>query len=65
MQVIRDFFIGIFSVLKITSSPLLYRYPYRNSAEGLRKDWINIGNDIQSIIGKLEEHENGSRTEQD
>lgn len=60
MRVIRDFFAGIFSVLKITSSSLLYRYPYRNSAEGLRKDWVNIGRDIQIIIGKLEENSDGN-----
>ncbi len=65
MQVIRDFLVGVFSVLKITSSPLLYRYPYRNSAEGLHKDWMSIGNDIQNIIGKLEEYDDGNRTEQD
>ena len=61
MQVMRDFFVGVFSVLKITSSPLLYRYPYRNSAEGLHKDWRSIGDDIQSIIGKLEEYKDGDR----
>ncbi len=61
MRVMRNFFTGIFSVLKITSSPLLYRYPYRNSAEGLRKDWVNIGRDIQIIIGKLEENSDGNR----
>jgi hypothetical protein len=61
MRVLRNFFAGIFSVLKITGAPLLYRYPYRNSAEGLRKDWVNIGRDIQSIIGKLEENSDGNR----
>jgi len=30
MAVMRDFVSGLFSVLKITSSPMLYRYPYRN-----------------------------------
>ncbi len=63
MQVIRDFIFGAFSVLKVTGSPLLYRYPYHNSAEGLYKDWMNIADDIQSIIGKLEEYDNGNRTE--
>ncbi len=64
MQVMRDFCVGIFSVLKLTGSPLLYRYPYRNSAEGLHKDWVSIGSDIQSIIGKLEENSDGNwRTE--
>ena len=61
MRVLRNFFTGMFSVLKITSSPLLYRYPYRNSAEGLRKDWVNIGRDIQIIIGKLEESSDGNK----
>lgn len=61
MQVMRDFFAGVLSVLKTTSSPLLYRYPYRNSAEGLRKDWVNIGRDIEIIIGKLEENSDGNR----
>jgi len=45
---------GLVSVLKTTGGPLLYRYPYRNSAEGLHADWVNIGKDIQSIMGQLE-----------
>ncbi len=61
MQVMRDFVNGLFSVLKVTSSPLLYRYTYRNSAEGLRKDWLSIAGDIESIIGKLEEKDNGNK----
>jgi hypothetical protein len=65
MNVMRDFLLGVFSVLKITSSPLLYRYHYRNSAEGLRKDWLNIGGDINNIIKKLEENSDGNkRTEE-
>lgn len=54
MNIVKNFVAGLFSVLKITSAPLLYRYPYRTSAEGLRADWMNIGQDIDSIIGKLE-----------
>ncbi len=61
MQVIRDFVTGLFSVLKITSSPLLYRYQYRNSAEAFHKDWMNIAGDINSIIGKLEEKDDGNK----
>lgn len=57
MSAIGDFIRGAFSVLKVTSAPLLYRYQYRNSAEGLRKDWMNIGNDIHSVIGKLKEND--------
>jgi len=57
MSDIGDFVNGFFSVLKVTSSPLLYRYQYRNSAEGLSKDWMNIGDDIHSVIGKLKEND--------
>lgn len=57
MTVMRDFVTGLFSVLKTTGTPLLYRYPYRNSAEGLHKDWQNIGDDIHSVIGKLEQED--------
>jgi hypothetical protein len=62
MQIIQNFVSGLFSVLKITGAPLLYRYPYRNSAEGLRSDWSHIGQDIESVIGRLEEVHDG-RTE--
>lgn len=54
MDVIRNFSVGMVSVLRITGAPLLYRYPYRTSAEGLRADWSSIGKDIHSVIGKLE-----------
>lgn len=53
MKVMRDFAIGLVSVLKVTGTPQLYRYPYRISAEGLRADWANIGKDIDSVIGRL------------
>lgn len=53
MNVLRDFAVGLVSVLKITGAPLLYRYPYRTSAEGLRSDWLRIGQDIESVGGKL------------
>lgn len=53
MHVIRDFFGGILSVVKVLGAPLLYRYPYRTSAEGLRSDWIRIGQDIEAVIGAL------------
>lgn len=45
---------GFVSVLKITGAPLLYRYPYRTSAEALRTDWVHIGEDIKSVMGRLE-----------
>jgi len=55
MQIMKNFAHGIFTVLKITGSPLLYRYPYRNSAEALRGDWLKVGNDMRDVIGKIEE----------
>ena len=54
MQIIQNFVVGLVSVLKITGAPLLYRYPYRTSAEGLRTDWVRIGEDIKSVMGRLE-----------
>ena len=54
MQVMRNFVSGLLSVLKITSAPLLYRYAYRTSAEALRADWLNIGKDIENVMGRLE-----------
>jgi hypothetical protein len=54
MNVISNFVIGLTSVLRVTSVPLLYRYPYRTSAEGLKSDWNKIGDDIDSVMGKLE-----------
>lgn len=65
MNVMRDFISGVLSVLKTTSAPMLYRYPYRMSAEGLRADWQNIGQDIESVIGRLKaEASHGSRDQQ-
>ncbi len=54
MHIIGDFIRGLLLVIKVTVSSMLYRYPYRTSAEGLRSDWINIGKDIESVIGRLE-----------
>ncbi|MFO0389900.1 MAG: hypothetical protein ACK502_09330 [Alphaproteobacteria bacterium] len=60
MEIIHNFMSGLLSVLKITGSPLLYRYPYRNSAEGLRSDWSRIGDDVESVMGRMEEgHRHG------
>ncbi len=53
MQIVRYFIGGFLSALQVTSAPLLYRYPYRNSAEGLHADWRNIGQDIESVMGRL------------
>jgi hypothetical protein len=49
MHVARDFISGLFSVIKVVGAPMLYRYPYRNSAEGLRSDWLNLGQDIRLL----------------
>lgn len=54
VEVIGDFIRGLLSVIKVTASPMLYRHPYRTSAEGLRSDWVSIGKDIDSVIGRLE-----------
>lgn len=54
MDIVKDFFSGMMSVLRTTGTPMLYRYPYRISGEGLRTDWTRIGDDIESVIGKLD-----------
>ena len=61
MHIMRNFAHGIFTVLKLTGSPLLYRYPYRNSAEGLRSDWARIAGDIEAVMGKLESESHHGR----
>jgi hypothetical protein len=55
MRVMRDFVSGLFSVIKVTSAPMLYRYPYRTSAEALRGDWLKIGDDLENMMGRLKE----------
>lgn len=57
----KDFAHGIFTVLKLTGAPLLYRYPYRNSGEAFRSDWQKIAGDIESVMGKMEEEMNYGR----
>jgi hypothetical protein len=54
MQFIRNFFGGFASMFNITATPL-YRYPYYNSAEGLRGDMLRIGKDVEFTLEKLEE----------
>tara|TARA_B100001123_G_scaffold27548_1_gene29473 strand:- start:826 stop:990 length:165 start_codon:yes stop_codon:yes gene_type:complete len=54
MDFIRNFFGGLASMFNITTSPL-YRYPYYNSAEGLRGDMLRIGKDIEFVFEKEEE----------
>ena len=54
MSVMNNFIAGMVKVLKITGSDLLYRYPYRTSSEGLRADWMKIGQDIGSVFGTIQ-----------
>ena len=54
MEVMSNFFRGMFNTVKVAGASMLYRHPYRISAEGLRADWANIGKDIDSVFGKLE-----------
>ncbi len=62
MDILKSFMSGAVSVLQITSAPLLYRYPYRNSGEGLRSDWQRIAADVESVMGKLKaEADDGRR----
>ena len=53
MNIFKDFTLGMFSVLRVTSAPMLYRYPYRNSAEGLRSDWSRVAADIEHITTQI------------
>lgn len=53
MQIMHYFASGLLSVIKVTAAPMLYRYPYRTSAEGLRADWLNIGKDINNMAERL------------
>lgn len=63
MQIFRNFAHGIFTVLKLTGAPLLYRYPYRNSAEALRSDWLKIAGDIENVMGQLQREASHERRE--
>ena len=57
MSVVKELMRGFLSVITVTASPQLYRYPYRTSAEGLRGDMQRVGEDIESVIGKLTNQE--------
>lgn len=47
---------GMGGVFAIAISPL-YRYPYRNSGEALRGDWLRIGEDIGNLFEQQNEQE--------
>ena len=53
MNVVKSFCTGILSVLEITGRPMLYRYPYRTTAEAFKSDWQKIAGDIDSVMGKI------------
>ncbi len=51
---IKHIFAGMGSAFSLSHSPL-YRYPYRNSGEAIRGDWLRIGEDVNNIFEQ--EHE--------
>ena len=53
MKIMADFIRGALTSVKVLGASMLYRHPYRTSAEGLRSDWVSIGKDIDSVIGRL------------
>lgn len=53
MNTLENFVKGFLTVLTITASPQLYRYPYRGSAEGLRGDMLRVGEDMFSALNRL------------
>lgn len=55
MNVVSQFVKGMLTVLTVTATPQLYRYPYRTSAEGLRGDMSRVGEDVESVLGQLAE----------
>lgn len=55
MSVVAKFLKGMISVITVTASPQLYRYPYRTSAEGLRGDMQRVGGDVEAVLGQLDE----------
>ena len=54
MQSLLDMLGGMSRLFAITTPPL-YRYPYRNSAEGLRGDMLRIGKDIEFTLSHEDE----------
>lgn len=55
MSVISSLIKGMISVITVTAAPQMYRYPYRTSAEGLRGDMLRVGEDIEAVVGRLQE----------
>ncbi|MGE0755121.1 MAG: hypothetical protein AB7L92_08190 [Alphaproteobacteria bacterium] len=53
MNILENFSSGLLSVLKITGAPMLYRYPYRISGEGLRSDWQKIASDMYCVSDRM------------
>lgn len=63
MQIIQTFVRGLLSVMKVLGGPMMYRYPYRTTAEGMRADWANISKDIENVMSRLEEHSHHGKRE--
>lgn len=57
MNSFKGFLDGMLGVLNITSSPMMYRYPYRSNAEALRGDMLKIGKDMETTLEKVEVRE--------
>ena len=53
LSFIRSLLEGMVGVLTYQVSAL-YRYPYRNSAEAFRGDWLKLGRDIENALDKEE-----------
>ena len=51
------FFSGMLSVITVTATPQLYRYPYRTNAEALRGDMKRIAGDIDACLSQLNHEE--------
>lgn len=60
-RVISDFMRGVVNTLRVMGASMLYRHPYRTSAEGFRADWRKIGDDIESVFGRIMEEGHGRR----
>ena len=54
MNFFKQLFGGFSAVFSITTPPL-YRYPYRNSAEALRGDMLRVGGDMHYVGEQMSE----------
>ncbi len=56
IKFVSHLMLGMSSAFTVTVSPL-YRYPYRNSAEALRGDWLKIGKDVERAAEEMSHHD--------